>query len=192
AWVLMTAGPPVAAGVAVLAGGSDHWRLLPFVMIAVFTLVSDRMGVDLGRTILSGSFLGIVLAAVLLGSGPAVLIGALTIVVGWFWSNLTNFTWFPLLAGLFFTFMSGALHVNPRQLGFYLLVFATFLVALMINILTAFGYYCYVERKPLRRQLLALFAPLMAAELFSSLLSLAAVSLALRVGTAGLALFGLV
>jgi diguanylate cyclase len=197
----MTAGPAVAAGVAMLAGGSDHWRLLPFVMIAVFTLVSDRMGVDLGRTILSGSFLGIVLAAVLLGSGPAVLIGALTIVVGWlwvreaphwFWSNLTNFTWFPLLAGMFFTFMSGTLHVNPHQLGFYLLVFATFLVALTINILIAFGYYSYVERKPLRRRLLDLFAPLMAAELFSSLLSLAAVYLALRVGTAGLALFGLV
>ncbi|MGB9185316.1 MAG: EAL domain-containing protein [Solirubrobacteraceae bacterium] len=201
AWILLTAGPAVAAGVAVLTGSSDHWRLVPFVIIAIFTVSSDLMGVDVAKVTVSGSFLGIVLAAVLLGSGPAAVIGALTIVVGWvrlreaphwFWGNLTNFTWFPLLAGLFFTLMSRRLDVNSRQLGFYLLVFATFLLALTINVLITFGYRCYVERSSFFKRLHEVMGPLMAAELFSSLLTLAAVYVAFRVGTAGLALFGLV
>ncbi|MGH2866070.1 MAG: hypothetical protein ACRDNK_00675, partial [Solirubrobacteraceae bacterium] len=201
AYSLMGAALAAAAVVGVLGGASDHWRLVPLVMIAGFTIASDRMGVDVGRTVVSGSFLGIVLAAVLLGSGPAALIGAVTIVVGWsrmreaphwFWSNLANFIWFPLIAGLFFTVATHGLHVTPRQLGFYLLVFATFLLAFALNILLAFGYRCYVERSSLSEQIREIMGPLMAAELFSSLLTLAAVYVAIRVGTAGLALFGLV
>ena len=78
------AAPFAAAGIALLAGGSDHWRLLPFLMIPPLHRGqrSDGGGRRAG-SIISGSFLGIILAAVVLGSGPAALIGALTIVVGW-------------------------------------------------------------------------------------------------------------
>src|SRR5579862_5233887 len=69
----------LAGAVGVATVGSDHWRLWPLVVIAVFTVVSDLTSVETGSTKLkiSGSFLGIVLAAVLLGGGPAALVGVL-------------------------------------------------------------------------------------------------------------------
>src|ERR1700693_433272 len=125
----------VAAGVfGLLSTRYDHWDTWSFVVIATMTVVSDLTAVDYdtARLRISGSFLGIVLAAVLLGGGPAALIGVTTISVGWFKSreaphhlvnNLLTFAWFPLVSGSAFHVAVRLLHVDPNAASYYLLVF---------------------------------------------------------------------
>ena len=140
------------------------------------------------------------LAAVLLGAGPAALIGVLSIAVGWFRSreaahtlrnNLATFAWYPLIAGLFFHAMTGLAGVGPRAIGYYLLVFAASRGAR--------------HELPRRRRLRVLHrressadskardavVPLLSAQLFSALLTMGAVYLAVQLGTVGLAVLGL-
>src|SRR5437588_5542551 len=64
----------------------DHWTLVPVFAIVVLAVVSDLTAVQPGpsRMEISGALLGLMLAAVLLGPGPAALIGMLTIAIGWF------------------------------------------------------------------------------------------------------------
>jgi diguanylate cyclase (GGDEF)-like protein len=193
---------PAAALILIVLTGSGHWRVWQFVTLAAFSVFSDLMAIDAAAKIrISGSFLGIVLTAVLLGAGPASAVGALTIVGGWvrwreaghyFRSNLTNYTWFPLLTAIFFESARNALHTGPSSVEYYLLVFVSFLVALLLNYVMCLGYQCYLERSSLLEKLTEVFVPLLAAELFSALLTVAAVLVALRLGTAGLAMFGVV
>src|SRR5437588_2644429 len=74
-----------AAGVAAATAGSARWSTSPLVLIAVFTIVSGLTYVETGSTKVhvSGSFLGIMLAAVLLGGGPAASIGVVSMAIGW-------------------------------------------------------------------------------------------------------------
>ncbi|HWF33803.1 MAG TPA: EAL domain-containing protein [Solirubrobacteraceae bacterium] len=194
----------VAAGVTVAAtAGGDHWDAWSLALLAVFTVTSDLMYVetDSNKLKVSGSFLGLILAAVLLGGGPASLIGVLTIAIGWvrsreakhyFRNNVVTYAWFPLAAALFFHLAVHLAHVGPRQPGYYLLVFAAFVVALTINFVMIAGYQCYLDGGPLVQKAREALRPILASELFSALLTVAAVYVAVTHGTVGLALVGLV
>jgi diguanylate cyclase (GGDEF)-like protein len=194
----------VVAGLTVAAtAGGDQWRPWPLIALAAFTVASDLMFVetDSRKLKVSGSFLGLILAAVLLGGGPAALIGVLTIAIGWVRSresqhylrnNLLTYAWFPLAAALFFHAATGVAHVGPRQLSYYLLVFATFVVALTINFVMIAGYQCYLDGDSLAQKAREALRPILASELFSALLTVAAVYVAATHGTVGLALVGLV
>jgi len=195
-------GALAAAVVIVLIAGTDHWRLGPLAVIATFTVISDLTFVETGSTKLkiSGSGLGLVLAAVLLGGGPAALVGVLTIAVGWFRSreashylrnNLAAYAWSPLLAGLFFHAGTSLAGVGPHMVGYYLLVFAAYLVSLTINFLAVAGYGCYLDGVSLAQKARDALAPLLSAQLFSALLAMGAVYLAIQLGTVGLAVLGL-
>jgi diguanylate cyclase (GGDEF)-like protein len=186
----------------VLTSDLDHWRLVPFAVIAALAIFSDLTAVDLdSRLAVSGGFLAIVLATVTLGGGPAAAIGLLTISVGWLRSreaphylrnNLVNYAWFPLLAGFFFHFAARLANAGPSAVGYYLLAFAAFLVALAANFTLSAGYQCYVDRSSFAEKARQTLAPVLSAELFSALLTLAAVYVANHLGTGGLALFGIV
>ncbi len=186
----------------VLTLGLDRWRPWQLLVISVFAVASDLTAVETSSKLkMSGSFLGIVLAAVLLGGGPAVIVGLLTIAVGWLrWReaphylliNLTNYAWFPLLTGLFFHAAIVRTDLDWHAVAYYLIVFAAFLLALSLNFTLAMGYQCYLERSSLAQKAREVVVPLLAAELFSALLTLAAVYVAFRLGTTGIALIGLV
>jgi diguanylate cyclase (GGDEF)-like protein len=190
-----------AAVFVVLTAGSYHWSGWTLGVIAGFAIVSDLTSVETGsKVMISGSGLGLVLAAVLLGAGPAALIGVLSIAVGWFRSreaahtlrnNLATFAWYPLLAGLFFHAMAGLAGVGPRAIGYYLLVFAAYLVAIAINFAAVAGYASYINRESLRQKTRETLLPLLSAQLFSALLTMGAVYLAIQLGTIGLAVLGL-
>ncbi len=192
-----------AAAVCGLTAGSARWSLWPLLVIATLTVISDLTSVvsAFQRVRVSGSFLGIVLAAVLLGGGPAALVGILTIAAGhlrWreashlYRNNLATYAWFPLASGLFFHAAVDVAHVGPHTAGYYLLVFATFLVALVLNFLFVAGYHCYLDRSSLLQKVHDVLAPVLAAELFSALLTMAAVYVSVHLGTIGLALFAIV
>jgi diguanylate cyclase (GGDEF)-like protein len=199
-WTALACAIAVVLVTAQPARWSPPWPLL---VIALFAVVSDLSAVDTGSTKVkvSGSFLGIMLAAVLLGGVAAALVGVLTMATGWFrWrepphylrNNLVTYTWFPLASGLFFHAVAGAAHLSPEGAAYYLLVFATFALALMLNFLGAAGYQCVIDGSSLLVKVRDVLKPVLAAELFSALLTMAAVYVAVEVGTVGLALFALV
>jgi diguanylate cyclase (GGDEF)-like protein len=194
--------PLLAGFVAWQTAGADRWSVGPLVLLAGFAIVGeltfDSSG---GQVEICSSFLALILASVILGPGPAVLVGAVAITVSWlrfrwephvFVNNLTNFTWCPLLGGLFFHAMTQLAHVGPTSPAFYLLVFAAYLITVTANFLLAAGYRCYLERSSLLAKAREMVLPVLAAELATALLTLVGVFGFDQLGLAGLALFGLV
>jgi diguanylate cyclase (GGDEF)-like protein len=192
----------VAVAVIVLTAGVDSWRLGTLAVITTMAVVSDLTSVEVSSKLkLSGSFLGIVLASVLLGGGPAAIVGLVTIAAGWFrWrearhyllNNLTTFVWFPLLSGLAFHALIHLAHTGPGAVAFYLLVFVAFAVALALNFLGVAAYQCQLDHSSLIEKIHEGLLPVLPAELFSALLTMVAVYVAVQLGIVGLTMFGLV
>ncbi|HXS24977.1 MAG TPA: EAL domain-containing protein [Gemmatimonadales bacterium] len=109
-----------------------------------------------------------------------------------FVNNLANYTAFPLATGVFFHEVTRATNLGPDQAGYYLAVFAAFLVALTINFLLSAGYMCWLDGESLAHKTRESLIPLLSAQLFSALLTVAAVYLTDRLGVTGFVLFGLV
>jgi Diguanylate cyclase, GGDEF domain len=201
--VVVFVAAAIAAGVLAAATNSlNHWDLGAFVTLAIFTVASDVTGVQATRSVrISGSFLGIILAATTLGGGPAAALGIMAICFGWprtreplvsFWNNIANFAWFPLLAGLAFHAVTTGMHVGPRSLAFFLLVFVTFFLGLAINFTGSVGWQCYVDRSSFVQKISDLVIPVLPAEMSSALLTMGAVYIYIRAGTIGLILCALV
>jgi diguanylate cyclase (GGDEF)-like protein len=193
----------IGAAVIVLTAGSYRWSLGPLIVVTLLTVVSDLSSVETGSTKLklSGSFLGIMLAAVILGAGPAALVAVLSIAVGWWRSreapgylrnNLATFMWFPLISGSAFRAATRWFGLGPLKPAYYLLVFVALVLALALNFVLIAGYQCYLDGSSLPQKVREAFVPLLAAQLFSALLTMAAVYIAARLGTIGIALFGVV
>ncbi len=72
---LLTAGAPFT-----------QWKLAALGLLTLLSVLSELTSAKLpsGVVDISGSFLAIMLAAVLLGGTPAAIVGALTIGIGWF------------------------------------------------------------------------------------------------------------
>src|ERR1700731_1955124 len=145
-----------AVALIVVTAHESRWDLRSLGVIAAMSVISDLTFVETGstRVKLSGSFLGIVLAAILLGGGPAAVVGLLTIAIGWFRSreaphylrnNLVTFAWFPLLSGLFFHAAIRSAHTGPGAAPYYLFVFVTFVLALTTNFVGIAAYQCYLD-----------------------------------------------
>ena len=192
------------AAAAVLTPGWDQWSFALFVVLVVFSIVSDATAVSMGNKLyVSGSALGLVLAAVVMGGGPAAALGVIVIGTGWIRhrsevefghvvANLANYTVFPLAVGIVFRGLTHALAVGPRNPTYYLLVFVAFVVGLAINFLATASHGCYQTRTNLLQKVREALIPLLSAELFSVLLTMAAVYLTELLGVIGFVLFGLV
>jgi diguanylate cyclase (GGDEF)-like protein len=179
--------------------GWSRWSIGPLIAVTVFAIGSDLASVSTGssRLKVSGVSMGIVLIAVRLGAAPAALVGISTIAVGWWrWreaphylrNNLVTFAWFPIASALVFHATTRAFGVGDDQVGYYLLVLLAFVVAIGVNFLGVAGYQCYLDRSSLRRKALEALVPLLSAQLFSALLTVAAVFFVARTGTIGILL----
>ncbi|HUE27959.1 MAG TPA: hypothetical protein VMP89_14385, partial [Solirubrobacteraceae bacterium] len=87
---IQLAGIGAAVVIIVLTWGWDRWDLGRLIAIAVLAAAGDLMAVesDAGSKVrVSGMFIGVTLAAVLLGPGPAALLGVFSIAIGWFSSR---------------------------------------------------------------------------------------------------------
>ena len=198
--VLALAGAGI---VVVLTAHSARWNPWWLGIIAALTISSGLILIKLasGGLRISASFLGLVLAAVLLGGAPAALLGVATIVVGrtrlrevphYFRNNLATYAWFPLLSGLLFHAAIRAAHVNQHDASYYLFVFGTFVVALFLNFIMIAGYQSFLDGSNLWKEAPKVLQPILAPELFSAALTLVAVYMAHELGIVGLILFALV
>jgi diguanylate cyclase (GGDEF)-like protein len=192
----------LAAGVIALTASSDSWGVWTIVVIGGFTALSGLTYLTTGalRINVQGTPLGLVLAAVLLGPGPAACLGVLTLVVmqlrlraqtHYFRNNLVTFAWFPLAGGLAFHAMVAACGVHHSDLAFYVLVVPAFASAIAVNFLGVAGYQCWLERSSLLQAARETAVPVISAELFASLLTMGAVWISIHTGTLGVALLGM-
>jgi diguanylate cyclase (GGDEF)-like protein len=197
--VVLTAALALAASA---TSWVNNWSWPLFAVIGVFTILGELTEVETGPKLrVSGSFLGLVVAATVLGPGPGAALGAISTIVSWarhreaahyFVNNLAAYTAFPLVAGIFFHETLRAGHLGPGQVGYYLLVFSAFVIALALNFLLCAGYTCWLDGVSLADKAQESLIPLLSAELFSALLTIAATYLTDRLGVAGFTLFGLV
>ncbi|MFZ0972810.1 MAG: GGDEF domain-containing protein, partial [Solirubrobacteraceae bacterium] len=193
--------------VAVLAGASliwltgslDRWTIGPLVVLAAFTTVSALTDISTGvrKVSVSGVPIGLTTAIVVVGPGLAALIGVLTMIALWTrtrsrWyivlNNITTFMWYPLVAGLFFRGTVHLFGLGPHTTGYYFVVFPTFVLALVVNFFGVIGFRCYLEDSSIVDAARTAVIPIMSAELFSALLTMAAIYVAVTAGTVGMIL----
>ncbi len=197
-----------AVGLAVSQASEANWNYKELAVLVILAAVSDLTSTSLGSRFMnvSGSFLGMTLAAVLLGGTPAAIVGALTITISWlrfreagqtFRQNLVMYTTFPLLSGLMFQHLATIEHVTRADPGYdhqpmyYVLVFAAFVVALAVNFLMVAVFYRAIHGVPILKRL-AEFRPILAAELSSALLTLVAVFIVDSLGFGALLMLAIV
>jgi len=191
-----------AIPVCLLVSSPSRWSPGLFALLVALAIVAELTVVPVGSRIqISGGTLAFALAAVLLGGAPAALLGALTIGASWARSrpswhysliNLASYTWSALLTGLAFHFAVGAMHLDPRDSGYYLLGFAACLLMPVLTFAFGVGYQCYLERTSLVTKAREVFLWLLGADLMSAVLTPVGALVALRLGTPELAMFAIV
>ena len=82
--------------------------------------------------------------------------------------------------------------MGHTQLAYYLVMFVAFVFALVVNFLGIFGFRSYLDGSSLAANARKAVLPIMPAELFSALLTMAVAYVALEAGTTGIVLAGLV
>jgi putative nucleotidyltransferase with HDIG domain len=200
--VLMSLAMLAAVAIAVLRAPTADWDIALFGILLGFSVFSDLTAIETQSKLkISGSFLAIVLAIVFLGGTPAAVIGAASILVGWFrWRddshdlavNLLTYVTFPLVSGIVFHTVVDDTGITTDELGFYLLVFATFLLALAINFSMIAADACYLERGSFVAKVRSALIPLLPSEMAAALMAVGVAYLYVQVGLAGVALFGVV
>ena len=170
-------------------------------MLGAFLVLSTLAEVDAGAKVkVAGDMIGIMMSVALLGPGPAALLGAGMMLLSWLRSrvaahfaliNLSTFVLYPLLAGLFFKGAIRLFGLAPHAPAYYLVVFLTFVVALAVNFTSVFASLCYLNRSAFAQAVREAMLPLLSAQLFSALLSMGAIYVAIEAGTVGIVLTGL-
>ncbi len=186
-----------------LTRGFDRWSVAPLLVLAAFTTLSVLTDIPTGasKVRLSGVLIGMVLAIVLLGPGPAAIAGAVTMLLAWLrtrprWylvlGNVATFMWFPLAAGCLFHVIVDGADLGSHDVAYYLAVFLVFLVALALNIVGVFTFMSYLDRFSILHKVREAVIPVLSAQLFSALLTMAAAYAAVVAGTVGILLAVLV
>jgi putative nucleotidyltransferase with HDIG domain len=190
--------PIALAGVVLIgiaAASSADWDLALLGILLGFSIFSDLTAIETRGLKTSGSFLALVLAMVFLGGTPAALIGVLSIFAGWLrWRdrphdllvNLLTYATFPLVSGIAFHAVIDDAGITASDPMFYVLVFATFLVALAINFTMIAGGRGFLNK--VRTALI----PLLPSELAAAMMTVGVAYIYHAIGIAGVALFGIV
>ena len=194
----------VALGLGLAAASTADWNLPLLAALSGLAVVSDLWAVDTTanpttqhRILMSGSFLALVLAMVLLGATPAMLIGLGTIVVGhfrfreradMFLNNLTAYAWFPLIGGLAFHAGRHVVGADSDAAPFYALVVTTFALALAVNFLVIAAYNSHIDGVSLREKARRALRPVLQWDLAAAILAAAMAYAYLRIGMAALAM----
>jgi putative nucleotidyltransferase with HDIG domain len=188
--------------VAVIAAPSANWDLALLGVLLGFAAFSDLTAkVVEDRLNISGSFPALVLAMVFLGGSPACLMGLATAFMGYlrwrepvssFVQNLLNYSLFSLVGGLVFQAVMNSTGITDKDVGFYVLIFGVFMLALAINFSFAALYMRYTQDTSFLLQVEKALLPLLPSELMAALMAVGVAFLYAQVGIAAVALFGVV
>jgi putative nucleotidyltransferase with HDIG domain len=190
------------AAAAVWQAPDADWNPALFGILLGFSAFSDVMSIETESHLkISGNFLALVLAMVLLGGTPAALIGIISILVGWLrfreglhdlLVNALTFTTFPLIVGVGFHEVVGATGITAAEPAYYVLVFGAFVAALAIDFSMIGADAYYLERSSFFEKVRTVLIPLLPSELAAALMAVGVAFIYNEIGLAGVALFGIV
>ena len=173
--LLVAVGVAAVVAAAYFRAPSAEWNLALFAILLGFSAFSDVMSIETESHLkISGNFLALVLAMVLLGGTPAALIGLISILAGWvrfreglhdLLVNALTFMTFPLVVGVAFHELIDATGITPSEPAFYVFVFAAFVAALAINFSMIGAYTYYLERSSFIEKVRTVLIPLLPSEL---------------------------
>jgi putative nucleotidyltransferase with HDIG domain len=161
---------------AVLVAGESTWDVPILLLLTVFAVVGDYLEVQARSLTISGSFLGIGLAMVLLGPIPAMIAGLATTAVDahrrrpplpFVLTNVASFSAYPLLGAV----IVAAVDIPEESLDFAPVVIAAFLAANVLNFVMAALAAKLVKGFPLSSAVRDLYVPLIPSQLVIALLA---------------------
>ena len=195
-------GLVIVGAAAIIAAPSANWDIWLFAILLGFCIFSDLTATRVDDKMkISGSFLALILSMIFLGGTPAVLIGILASVAAWlrwrepthyFIHNLLNYSFLALVGGVLFHTITNDNGIGGEDVGFYVLVFGTFLLSLAINFMLIAIYVRYVEGTTITAQVKRTLIPLLPSELMAGMMAVGVAFLYIKVGIAGITLFGIV
>ena len=192
----------VAAGVAVATSEVADWQPLPLVLL-LFSLavVSDVLTVEFRGVRVSGSFLAIVLAMVLLGPAPAAAMGASASLIDAVlsrrtWNGGLNnvLTWavFPLVGGLLVDVAAARGVVDDEPIGLALTVVAVFMATNIVNFLMVAAFRRASYGESISRNLRSVYVTVLPSEFATSLLTAVIACIYDAIGIGAVALIAIV
>jgi putative nucleotidyltransferase with HDIG domain len=196
-WVAGLCLAAALAGAALLSRTAD-WRPFSLVVtVLVLAVGSDLLEADTKSLRLSGSFLALVLAMVLLGPAPAAVVGLLATVVRAAVRrprpvaalvDVATCTAFPLLGGLATRLIVDQSGISVRDANFLLIVFGVFIVANFLNFSLIAQASAMLDGVSLRRRLGHDFLPVLPWEMVTALVTVAIVAIYAWIGLSALVL----
>lgn len=180
--VMSLAECAAALALAALLWGVGDWDAGLLIVLTVFAIAGDRLEVDAKRLRISGAFLAIALAMVVLGPVPAALIGLFTtfsdtakrwgdIKLHYALSNLAAFIAFPIVGGGLVHVAATTWTLEPRDIDFAMIVVAAFVIANAVNFVQVAVTVRLVEGQPIWRSTRDLYLPLLPSQLAVALLA---------------------
>src|SRR3954453_14179399 len=187
---------------AVASSEAADWEPSGLVLVLLgLAVVSDLLALQHKTQRISGAFFAIVLALALCGPAPAVLIGAVCVLVDAvrtrpalhkFLTNVTAYTTIPLVVGLAFEGLEQVTSIATDDFTFAIAVFGAFVLCNVLNfalIAVAMSVYLGI---PFGREIRTVYVPVVPSELASGLLAASVAVLYRESGIAALALLALV
>ena len=193
----------VAVAAAALLAGDANWDPALFAVLLVTAVASDLRAIRItaNKIVVSGSFMVIIMAIVLLGAVPAALIAVVTTLASWASSryplhdlliNVAVYASFPLVSGFLFEHAVDEIGVGPTDTSYYLLILALFVGALTIDFVSITAYTSYVDGVSFRSRTKTFLLPVLTSELVAALLCLGITFAYEQLGLPAVALFAIV
>ena len=184
----------VAAACLTVADAGD-WDVAIFAVLLVLVVGADLIEVEFKKVVLSGSFLGLVIAMALLGPAPASLLAFLGTLIWTIrhrpraWTamvNLANFALFPLVGGLLMIEAADALGVGTRDISYAAVICAGFAGAHLVNMAVVLACGKLVDGASVAERFRTIFVPLLPSEAAMVLLASMIVYAESHLGTVSL------
>jgi len=178
---------------AVALAPTSRWDPAVLAVLLGLSVTSDLLAtrIKAEKLKVSGSFIALVVAMVILGGTAAAALGVATIAVGWLrWrerahellANLVIYVTFPLAGGAVFHAVRSAGSLTLPSTAYSLLVFGVFGLALALNFLMAAGYTAYIQRVSLRSKVETALLPLLPSQFVAGLLAVGVVYVYSEIG----------
>jgi putative nucleotidyltransferase with HDIG domain len=187
---------------AVASSEAEDWQPLGLVAVLLgFAIVSDLLALQHTAQRVTGAFLAIVLATVLCGPAPAVLVGVVSVLVDSLrnrlaphkvLTNTATYAVIPLLVGLGIEWLEARTAIETDNVEFALVVFGAFVVSFALNFTIIAVDVAAWTGIPVGRQVRQVLVPVLPVELASAVLTVCVAVVYREIGLGALALFALV
>src|SRR6478672_1668873 len=167
------------AGAALLWRVSD-WQPAVFLFLLAFGLVGDRLEVETRTLTVSGAFLALGLAMVLLGPVPAAALGLVITLADaaqrrppthYIVSNIATFIVFPLVGGTIVYLLADRTGLDPHDANYGFVVIGAFLFANALNFLQVAATRRLVEGAPIWQATRTIYLPIFPSQIVVGLLA---------------------